>query len=108
MGGFIRKDRLETCKKIIKIIEFFSINLSANTTRFDLEMLFMAMLNAFGIILIVLGLGYGAVAIPRRLIKFSNCKVKQKYCEYTVGKLTQQIEDNYYNLETEYNVKKFC
>lgn len=35
-------------------------------------MLFIAMANSFGTLLILVGLGYGAVQIPTRLFRFAN------------------------------------
>jgi hypothetical protein len=38
--------------------------------RRDIETLFIAMANAFGTFLIIIGLGYGSVNIPYRLFRF--------------------------------------
>jgi len=59
------------------------------------------MANAFGTILIIIGMAYGAVKIPQKLFKFAQCEVRQRYCEYMVGYHSEKIEETYYTLELE-------
>lgn len=64
-------------------------------------MLCIAMANAFGTFLIIIGLGYGAVKIPMRLFRFSSLGKKQKFCEFMVGSYNDKMEEVYYGLELE-------
>lgn len=59
------------------------------------------MANAFGTILIIVGISYGAVKIPAKLFRFAECEVRQRYCEYMVGYHCDKMEEKYYTLELE-------
>jgi hypothetical protein len=59
------------------------------------------MANAFGTILIIIGIAYGAVKIPQNCFRFASCEDRQRYCEFMVGYHSEKIEEIYFTLELE-------
>ena len=69
-----------------------------------MEALFIAVFYTISVILMMIGLSFGAVKIPERLRRFANPKDLQSFCEFEIGKNKQKIRENYYNLELECKV----
>jgi len=87
---------------IIGIYLLFKFGVTTSIS--ELEGFLMAILNTFGLYLLIITLGFGAIEIPKQLIKYSKPAVKQLFLEHHVSYLDSKLEDIYYQLENEIKV----
>jgi len=100
---FTVKDKLKRALKtnlmfyviiaVLGLAFVFYMVIKKQFTSKSLTAFLIAVSNAWGIFLIIMLFGYGLVAIPKSLWKEANLQNRQKYLEWNMSNLKDELED---------------